>query len=243
MSARGLTVRRLGRRSYADARALQEAAARAVTGGGLDQLLYVEHPPVVTLGRAAAPGQLVATVAELCRRGIAVVETDRGGGATFHGPGQLVGYPIVDLRRRGLGVRAYLRALEAGLVRALRLEGVDGGVRPGLTGVWSTAGKLASIGIAVRRGISRHGFALNVDPDLSCFGLIVPCGLSEPVTAMRALGWDGEVPQLMNRLAATLGRTLEEATSAPVRTERAGAVGMPLSDAALSSARGSLPWA
>lgn len=208
-------VRRFGRLGYRDACLLQDRAAAEVAAGAPDRLLFVEHPPVVTVGRGADPGQLRASVPELESRGISVRETDRGGGVTYHGPGQLVGYPVVALRRRGLSVRGYLGVLEAALVEVLRGEGLEVGVRPGLTGVWNAAGKVAAIGIAVRRGISRHGFALNVDPDLGCFDLIVPCGLPEPVTSMAALGWKGSRAGLPGAIAAALGRHLVAAASGP----------------------------
>lgn len=213
--ATDLRFRRLGRRSFADACALQEQVAARVARGAADELLYVEHPPVVTLGRGFDAGQLVDPPEELARAGIAVYETDRGGGATYHGPGQLVGYPIIDLRRRGLSVRRYLRALERGLVGALREAGVDAGARPGLTGVWTTHGKIAAIGIAVRRGVTRHGFAVNVAPDLTAFGRIVPCGLALPVTSLAELGGSEDVGALQTRIADALLTELVAAAAAP----------------------------
>jgi lipoate-protein ligase B len=210
-TATALLVRRLGRRSYADACALQERAAATVQRGGADELLYVEHAPVITLGRGAAPEQLLASAAELAAVGITLVETDRGGGATFHGPGQLVGYPVIDLRRRGIGVRAYLRALEGALVAVLRGADIDAFVRPGLTGAWTRRGKIVAIGVAVRRGITRHGFALNVYNDLSGFDRIVPCGLNEPVTSLQELGWTGDAESLRLGTAVALDRALTAA--------------------------------
>ena len=199
-----LRVRRFGVCSFNDALALQERSARSVAAGGDDELLYVEHPAVITLGRGTTPDQLLASRRQLAGHGIGVVETDRGGGVTFHGRGQIVGYPIVDLRRRGIGVRSYLRALEAALIAALRSVGVGAFARPGLTGVWTASGKLAAMGIAVRRGITRHGFALNVATDLEAFDKIVPCGLHEPVTSLRKLGWEGDAAQLTRRLVTEL---------------------------------------
>ncbi len=208
-----LRVRRLGVCSFNDALALQERSARSVAAGGDDELLYVEHPAVITLGRGTTADQLLASRRQLAGAGSSVVETDRGGGATFHGRGQIVGYPIIGLRRRGIGVRSYLRALEAALIAALRSVGVGAFVRPGLTGVWTASGKLAAIGIAVRRGITRHGFALNVETDLEAFANIVPCGLHEPVTSLRKLGWEGDVAALARRLAAELEALLEHASA------------------------------
>lgn len=210
-SAPGLRVRRLGRRSFADACVLQGAAVRTVAAGGPDQLLLLEHPPVVTVGRGGGQEQLCVPEAELTRRGVALVDTDRGGGATYHGPGQVVGYPIVDLRRRGLSPRSFLRALEVALAGTLINQGLPVFLRTGLTGVWASEGKVAAIGVAVRRGIARHGFAVNVSVDLDMFDLIVPCGLTEPVTSMRALGWRGERSDLMRGLALHLGEALNQA--------------------------------
>ncbi len=207
----GLQVRRLGSRSYADACALQERAVRDVVAGGPDQLLIVEHPPVITLGRGTTAGQLRRPPEALARAGVPVVQTDRGGGATYHGPGQLIGYPIVDLRRSRRTVRQFLRDLEAALVAVLRVEDIDAFVRPGLTGVWTAEGKICAIGIAVRRGITRHGFALNVRTDLSHFDHIVPCGLRQPVTSMDVLGWRGRKGSLGPKLAAELDARLSAA--------------------------------
>ena len=207
-SVMGLRLRRLGRRSYADAYALQESAARVVAGGGPDELLLVEHNAVITLGRGTTPEQLLETRQSLAAAGISVVRTDRGGGATYHGPGQLVGYPIIDLRRRQLGVRSYLRSLERALINSVRALGLEAFARPGLTGVWTAGGKVAAIGIAVRRGITRHGFALNVESDLDAFRRIVPCGLRQPVTCLRDLGWTGRREELGAGVAAALRQAL-----------------------------------
>ncbi len=209
----GLRVRRLGRRSYEDARALQERAARAVARGADDELLLLEHPPVITLGRGTTPDQLLASRSRLAVEGVCVVASDRGGGATYHGPGQVVGYAIVDLRRRRLGVRSYLRLLEAALIRALQSQGVEAMSRPGLTGVWTPAGKVAAIGIAVRGGITRHGFALNVSADLDAFARIVPCGLQQPVTGLRQLGWKGNRAALYGAIARALSTALRTASA------------------------------
>jgi len=224
-----LRVRRLGRRGYADGCALQERAARAVAAGEPDELLFVEHAAVITIGRGSTPEQILATPADLAEAGIAITDTDRGGGATYHGPGQIIGYPIIDLRRRGIGVRSYLRALEGALLMALRSEGVDAFVRPSLTGVWTDAGKLASIGIAVRGGITRHGFALNVSPDLEAFRRIVPCGLPYPVTSLRKLGWHGDQKALCAGIAEGLDSSLGASPRPPrnrasARDERVGRV-------------------
>jgi lipoate-protein ligase B len=206
-------VRRLGRRSYRDALALQEHAARSVAAGGRDEVLILEHAPVISLGRGAADDQLVSGLDEIAAAGVSVERSNRGGGATYHGPGQLVVYPIVDLRRRHLGVRDYLRLLEATIIDGLRSEAVECFLRPGLTGVWTDAGKVAAIGIAVRRGISRHGLALNVDAQSAGFRHIVACGLREPVTSLRERGWCGDRKRLERALVVSLQSRLEAAAA------------------------------
>lgn len=187
---------RLGRLPYAAAARLQRAlVARRQAGAVPDTLLLLEHPPVVTLGRNAHAENLLLDHAALAARGIALAECDRGGDVTFHGPGQLVGYPILDLRasprpaflppragRLELGPVDYVRALEEVLIRAAAAGGVSARRLPGLTGVWTAADpaeKFAAIGVHVARGVTSHGFALNVNNDLSGFGLIIPCGIRD----------------------------------------------------------------
>lgn len=153
-----------------------------------DTLLLLSHPPVVTLGRGGSPAHVVATAEELAERRVEFVQTDRGGDVTFHGPGQIVGYPIVDLSRRGRDLHRYMRDVEETLIRALDRFGIDGDRIEGLTGVWVDGAKVAAIGIRVSRWITHHGFALNVDTDLSYFDLIVPCGIADRrVTSMEEL--------------------------------------------------------
>lgn len=176
---RELWVADLGCRAYAEALDLQRELARTRITGELaqDVLLLVEHPPVVTLGRAAKEGHLVVPRAALAARGVEVYEVERGGDVTFHGPGQLVGYPIVDLRRHKQDLHWYLRQLEEALIRAVRKYGIHGERSPRYTGVWTGGRKLASIGVHARDWVTWHGFALNVTTDLSFFDLIVPCGI------------------------------------------------------------------
>ncbi len=170
---------RPGRLPYAEAVALQESFLARRRDGEEDFLILLEHPAVITLGRRGRTEHLLASEAELARRGIALAESGRGGDVTFHGPGQLVGYPIVDLNRLGRDLHAYLRRLEEVLLLTLRAFGVAGERLPGKTGVWVQGAKIASIGVGVRRWIAWHGFALNVSTDLSGFGAIVPCGLPD----------------------------------------------------------------
>jgi lipoyl(octanoyl) transferase len=182
-------VRRLGRVGYDAAWALQrELVAARQAGAAPDTLLLLEHPPVVTLGRAGKAAHLLQSRGELARRGVGFVESDRGGDITFHGPGQIVGYAIVDLEARGRDLHRYLRDLEAVPIRALAEFGIRAARVEGLTGVWVDDAKVAAIGIRVSRWIAHHGFALNVDTDLSYFDLIVPCGIADKrVTSMATL--------------------------------------------------------
>ncbi len=178
MSSR-LVVQDLGRRAYAEVLELQRNLCRQRIAGELpdDILLLVEHDPVITLGRGTRAESLPLPPAELERRGVRVFEVERGGDVTFHGPGQLVGYPIIDLRRHREDLHWYLRRLEAGLIAGLGMLGIEAGPNPGLTGVWTRGRKIASIGIHVKQWVTFHGFALNVNTNLSYFDLIVPCGI------------------------------------------------------------------
>jgi len=194
----GLAVRELGQISYRDALALQdELVAARRRGQGTDTLLLLEHPPVVTLGRSAHDEHLLLAEDALAARGIELVEVARGGDVTYHAPGQLVGYPIVDLAARDArDVHAWLRTLEELLGAALAELGVPWRRVPGWTGVFvdtpegTRPRKIASIGVGVRGWVTLHGFALNVDLDLSGFDVIVPCGLSgvEMTSIARELG-------------------------------------------------------
>jgi lipoate-protein ligase B len=180
----------LGDTLYAEGLRIQEALVRARAAGETgDWLLFPDHPPVLTVGRGAAPGGLIATPEQLRARGIEVFDVSRGGDVTWHGPGQLVGYPIVDLDPLGRDLHRFLRGLEQALVEVLGEWGIDADTVAGRTGVWTGGAKIASIGIAVRRWVSYHGFALNVAPDLASFDLIHPCGLRGiTMTSMAARG-------------------------------------------------------
>ena len=172
----GLALQEALVRRCARARA-GEAGAEPGAGGITDWLLFPDHPPVLTVGRGGSEASLRVSRDRLAARGVELFEVSRGGDMTWHGPGQLVGYPIVDLSRVGRDLHAFLRALEDVLIEALAGWGLAAGRVPGRTGVWAGAEKVASIGIAVRAWVSYHGFALNVEPDLGCFDLIHPCGL------------------------------------------------------------------
>ena len=165
-------------------------------------MLLLEHPPVITLGRTARREHLLADDDELRRRGIELHETGRGGEITYHGPGQLVGYPIVDLNCYGKDLHRYLRQLEEILIRTLADFGLSGAALPGKTGVWVEGRKIASIGIAVRRWISYHGFAMNIDNDLTDFAAIIPCGL--PGVTMTSMCRELGEPVAKNHVAEIL---------------------------------------
>jgi lipoyl(octanoyl) transferase len=188
----------LGRLPYADAYRLQtEQLDRVIASRGSDQpipgvILLVEHDPVITITRRPdAPTHLLASADILARAGVAVEPTDRGGDVTYHGPGQLVVYPIIDLNAHALRIVDYVRLLETAIIDALAALGLDATTDPGATGVWTArAGlphaKVAAIGVRIRKWVSMHGLAINVDPDMSHFGLIVPCGLhGRAVTSLR----------------------------------------------------------
>lgn len=216
MEARPLEVRRLGRIAYDDALALQRQLVEARRQGQIvDQLLLVEHPPVLTLGVRGDGGRshILASASELARRGIAVCETGRGGDVTYHGPGQIVGYPILDLNPDRRDVHRYVRDIEDVIIRLAADVGLQAGRVDGLTGVWVGEAKLAAIGVRISRWVTSHGFALNHTTDLSDFALIVPCGISDRgVTSLAALGVDATREHVEDRLAEhfarVFGRTL-----------------------------------
>jgi len=181
----------LGKSSYAEAVELQLGLVRRLQGLDREEayLILTEHnPPVITMGISAAEGNVLATGAQLEAEGIELHRTRRGGDVTYHGPGQLVCYPILQLRRHGKSLRRYQRDLEEVIIRVLSRFGADTFRREGLTGVWTPEGKIAAIGVAVARWVSYHGFAVNICPNMDHFQLIVPCGLSnEPVMSLRNL--------------------------------------------------------
>jgi lipoate-protein ligase B len=180
-TVRQLLVCDLGTLSYGAALELQRGVARSRISGAIDQdvLLLVEHPAVVTLGRSSKANHLLASPALLAARGVELFEVERGGDVTFHGPGQLVGYPIFDLKRHKQDLHWYLRQVEEALIRGVAPFGVVGERNVGFTGVWTQGRKLASIGVHARDWVTWHGFALNVTTELSYFDLMVPCGIAD----------------------------------------------------------------
>ena len=209
-----------GRTRYADAlRAQEELVARRIAGEIGDTLVFTEHEPVFTVGlRAGADAHLVWSADRLAREGVDVVRTNRGGDITYHGPGQIVGYPIVSLAPHK-DLHAYLRFLEQVLINALASLGLPAAARrDGLTGIWIGPRKIAALGVAVRRWVTYHGFALNVSPDLAHFGGIVPCGIAATdgtVTSLRAeLGRDIPLADVKTVLAREFSTLLPEFLSA-----------------------------
>jgi lipoyl(octanoyl) transferase len=236
-----LAVEWLGRRPYREAWDRQRALVAArYAGAAPDTLILVEHEPVLTLGRHSDEGHILASREDLARRGIEVIRVERGGEVTYHGPGQLVAYPIVRLRDRGVLLRPFVRALEAAMADVAAAYEVTAAARPGYPGVWVDADvpggrprKLGALGLRLERGITYHGIALNVTTHLADFGLIDPCGMAElDVTSIaRELGWTGaralpstdSVADAARHFAAAFERRLKEAgdsgvSAAPVAT-------------------------
>jgi len=174
-----------------------------------DQFLIVEHPHVITLGRNGKPEHLLAGEEALRRAGIEFHLTDRGGDITYHGPGQVVGYPILDLRHWRRDVAAYVRAIEQVLIDALQEFGITAGRLEGATGVWVDGRKVAAIGVHISRWITYHGFALNLNTDLSYFQYIIPCGLTRPVTSMEQLGCRASRAEVVAAIVRCFGRVFE----------------------------------
>src|SRR5579883_644886 len=199
----------LGRVAYGTALARQRALLEARAAGAIpDSLLLLEHPPVLTLGRRGSRDDVLVSEAELAARGIAVYETNRGGLVTYHGPGQLVAYPIADIRSlTGGDVVRYVWGLEESVIRVLADLGIVAGRDPRHRGVWVGNAKIAALGVAISRGVTMHGIALNLQPDLDHFGLIHPCGIHDRgVTSVAAvLGHPLDQPAVATALAQAFG--------------------------------------
>jgi lipoyl(octanoyl) transferase len=210
-------VRELGRIDYGQALELQQQLASQRKQGTVgDHLLLLEHPHVITLGRNGHLENLLASDEILGRAGISFYPTDRGGDVTYHGPGQLVGYPILDLRDWQRDVGAYVRAVEQSLIGTLAEFGIAAGRIPKLTGVWVGDRKIAAIGVHLSRWVTSHGFALNVHTDLSYFQYIVPCGLTKPVTSMAQLGVRASLADVSENLIRHFGRVFDCEMPTPV---------------------------
>lgn len=200
---------------YTAAWEVQRQLARQRSSGQIgDTLLLVEHPPVITLGNKARPDHIRATPEVLAARGVAVVQSDRGGEVTYHAPGQLVAYPIFKLSQHGSDVGRYVRGLEESVIRVLASYGITGERVAGLTGVWVRGGaaKICAIGVKLSAsGVTTHGLALNVDPDLSGFDLIVPCGITDRgVTSLAAeLGVAPPLAEVAERLIGQISEVFD----------------------------------
>lgn len=213
------TVHRLGLVEYQEAWEEQRRLAEACRRDGCARLLLLEHPPTYTLGVRGQQEHVLLTEEGLAAVGAALYRVDRGGDVTFHGPGQLVGYPIVDLRRWNQSPVWYVRSLEAVLMEAVSAFGIDAERAPGRPGVWVDKAKIAAIGVRVSGGITSHGFALNVNPDLGYFSYIIPCGLPDAtVTSMaQELGWAPDMGAVMNAVIDAFARIFPvEMRTAPV---------------------------
>jgi len=209
---RQITVHRLGRVRYAEALELQERLQRARIRGRVgDTLLLLEHPPVVTLGRGAKEQNILLSRALLAARGFDVAEIGRGGDVTYHGPGQLVGYPILDLSPDRKDVRRYVTDLEELMIRLAAEYGLEAGRVPKLNGTWIGDRKIGAIGVRISRWVTMHGFAFNVTTDLDHFGVIVPCGITDRgVTSLqRELDRDVAMDEVMPKLEALFGELFD----------------------------------
>lgn len=213
-------VYRLGQVGYREACYLQaELLDRRVKGILRDTLLLLEHPPVVTVGKSGSPENILVSLAELAARGISVFFTDRGGDVTYHGPGQLVGYPIIDLRQRGRDLHRYVHDLEEVIIRTLDDFGITASRDSSHRGVWVANKEIAAVGLRMRKWVTMHGFALNINTDLAPFSLINPCGFSDRgATSMSAL-LGQEIPmavvaeRVVNRFAEVFNAEMESSDS------------------------------
>ena len=210
MQARTLKVERLGRVEYGAALDLQKQTERAVlTGAQPDTLLLLEHPHTLTLGRRATEGAIIAPDEVLRSRGVTVFETNRGGKLTYHGLGQIVGYPIINLSPHREDVHRFVRDLEEVLIRTMNDFDIEAFRIAGLTGVHTSRGKVAAIGVHIARWVTTHGFALNVNTDLSYFNLIIACE-GEPVTSMKELlGREIDISAVEDRIVANFADVFE----------------------------------
>ncbi|HEY7169322.1 MAG TPA: lipoyl(octanoyl) transferase LipB [Vicinamibacterales bacterium] len=226
---RPLEVRRFAVLPYAEALALQRDLVADRQAGRIDDtLLLVEHPPVLTVGVRGDGGRshILAGPGALAARGMQVYETGRGGDVTYHGPGQVVGYPILDLKPDRCDVHRYVRDLEEVLIRVAADFGIETGRVPGLTGVWAGSEKLAAIGVRISRWVTSHGFALNVTTDLRDFDLIVPCGIADRgVTSLERLGATATRAQVEERIVVRFCELFERRAAGKVVEETETALG------------------
>lgn len=220
------TVHWLGLIDYAKAYEIQTRLLEERLAGRIpDVLLLLEHKPVITLGKSGKVENILVSQEELAKQGVSLVFIDRGGDATYHGPGQLVGYPIMDLRERERDAYVYLRSLEEVLIRTIRDFGIESGRDPTHAGVWVDNQEIAAIGLSLRKWITMHGFALNVNTDLKQFTLINPCGFTNRRATSISELVGREVPlaqvkeRLLNHFAEVFKVELEMSKDIPVRSE------------------------
>jgi len=231
--SRELTVYLPGRVEYDEAVSFQRALVEELHRTGEDRaaLILLEHPPIITIGRSGTARNVLADEATLAREGVAVRETNRGGDVTYHGPGQVVGYPVIPLVFHGKDVHRYLRSLEAVLIATLADYGIAAIRRAGYTGVWTPSGKIVSIGVAISHWIAYHGFALNAAPNLDHFKLIHPCGyVGLAVTSMKDLleekpDRDELLDRIVEHFRAEFGFTQTTVLREPLRLEAAARSG------------------
>jgi lipoate-protein ligase B len=214
-------VLNLGQESYTKTWDLQHRLVKARQANRIDDvLLLVEHTPVITLGRAADAAHILATSQQLDEAGVEVHRVERGGDVTYHGPGQVVGYPVLCLATYHIGPSDYMHALEEVLIRTLQDFGVQASRREGIIGVWAHGGKIAALGARIERGVTYHGFALNVAPNLAHFELILPCGLPEAQVTSMERELNRRVPvqvvceRLVKHFGQVFGVAMEETTLA-----------------------------
>lgn len=202
----------LGRIDYAESLVLQQRLHTRRRAGEIpDVVLIVEHEPIFTIGRSGSRDHLLVPSEVLVREGINVHKVDRGGDITYHGPGQLVAYPIVDLRAYGKDIKGYIRRLETAAINTLEGFGIDAARSPGYPGVWASGRKIASIGVCVRGWVTRHGLALNVDVNPAHFGMIRPCGLEVKAVSMVECAGAGAGALTMKRVQKEFVRQMESA--------------------------------
>ena len=199
-----LNLLNLGLKDYQETYKIQKELVNKRCEGRIpDTLILVEHPSVFTIGKSGSRENILASLSELKKEGIKVHEIDRGGDITYHGPGQIVGYPIIDLKEQGKDIHLYLRTLEEVLIKSLQDFSIEAGRIKGMTGVWVDDKKIASIGIGVSKWVTYHGFSLNVDSNMKHFAMINPCGLNRPITSMKEI-LNGKLPpreEIENKLA------------------------------------------
>jgi lipoate-protein ligase B len=219
------TVYQLGRIEFAEAFELQKRLLGERLEGRIDDaLLLLGHPPTITVGKSGKLENILASPAMLAREGVSLVFTDRGGDVTYHGPGQIVGYPILDLRERGRDAHKYVRDLEEVLIRTLKDFSIDSGRDSGHAGVWVDNEEIAALGLSIRKWITMHGFALNVNPDMAHFALINPCGFSNrrATSIIQLLGHDVSIEMVTEKLLGHFADVFTAQLDAKTGTPDAG---------------------